>query len=460
MKDSDKGFEDYFKEAFEGAELSPQPKVWQGIDKALGTGGQKIRPLYVHFGRLAAAAMLLIGAWVYVLPEFVNKKIVDTKTVPSENTPIQDNAITKEGSAVEESHQNSTDPTAETSGQNSEPISGGTQATSPQVDLPARPEAIKVMPKEYNAQKGYRNGKQADPSGEPIPGQTLVNVANDGSGQKVEQGVNTPMAQPEILSLAEVGRLPLLAVVVGQPFPLAIQPQLVVLAKPSALANRPRWWIGAGATYGTFQPNFGSLISSTPSPYVISLVQDRSLDSTQPGDLNNHLTRSRAASFSLEFGRKLGKNFGVSSGLMYLAYDYRANTTVTQTVSFDLQSPRSNYIANTISSRASYLAVPLRLWVQSDRAGLNYRASAGLLANVALQSSTDSEFSAIRYDFGTSRPVHLSAMGSLGLQYNFGSWGIYTDLNYNRALQSVYSTDKLRSTPQWFGLGIGTLYQF
>jgi Outer membrane protein beta-barrel domain len=458
MKDSDKGFEDYFKEAFDGAELSPQPKVWHGIDTALGTGGQKIRPLYVHFGRIAVAAMLLIGALVYLLPEFTEKTIIGTKAIPSENTPTHDKSMAQEGSADGEPPRNSTDPKTTANGQNSEPVSGGIQANSPQVDLPARPEAIKVMPKEYNAQKGYRNGKQADHAGEPIPGQTLVNAANDGPVQK-ELGVNTPMAQPEILSLVEVGRLPLLAVVVGQPFPLAIQPQSVVLAKPRTLGPANRWWIGTGATYGTFQPNFGSLISSTPSPYVISLVQDRSLDSTQLGDLNNHLTRSRAASVSLEFGRKLGKNFGVSSGLMYLAYDYRANTTVIQTVSSNLQS-RSNYIANTISSRASYLAVPLRVWVQSDRAGLNYRASAGLLANVALQSSTDSEFAAIRYDFGTQRPVHLSAMGSLGLQYNFGSWGIYTDLNYNRALQSVYSTDKLRSTPQWFGLGIGTLYQF
>jgi hypothetical protein len=76
-------------------------------------------------------------------------------------------------------------------------------------------------------------------------------------------------------------------------------------------------------------------------------------------------------------------------------------------------------------------------------------------------SLTSQEQVFVSYDLGTYRPFHFSAMGSAGLGYTFSpKWGIYADVNYNRALQSVYSTDKLGATPHWIGLSFGALYHF
>jgi hypothetical protein len=197
---------------------------------------------------------------------------------------------------------------------------------------------------------------------------------------------------------------------------------------------------------------------------------DGSLNNTQLGDLNANLQSATTFSVSLEVGRKLGRHFGLSTGLVYLANDYRSRSVLTQTVFAGAVSNTQNF-DNVLIQRSAYLGVPLRLWVQSARAtGLNYRASAGLTGQVLLQNSlvaqaanelNDGVVGSAVYDLGTHRPFLFNATGSVGLQYNFGpKWGLYTDLNYNRALQSVYSTDKLRSTPQWFGLGFGILYQF
>jgi hypothetical protein len=472
MKDSDKGFEDFFKEAFEEAEMAPPPTVWQRVESQLGRAGA-VRPLYVRFGKLAVAAMLVMGLAVYLAPKLTENATpitVNQNHNPSDQTTTLPK-VTPENQTTgqAETSPSQDQPQAQGNGLNQEPLQAEVQS-SPQVDMPTR--AKQPMPEQFNPQKGYRNGaKVATNNREKAVDQQVISV-NPVVGGGAANPLATSADQMENRLVTSEVAAPSL-VLMAVPFPnLVVNPQGVIIdlsEQRNGLAEA--WWMSLGGAYHLAQPNFSGIRQGQPSPYVTSArAGDISLNDTQLGDLNDNLQIGTTLTLSLEVGRKLGRHFGLSSGLVYVANHYRSSSVLTQTIFPQAVSITQNF-DNTLTLRTSYVGVPLRAWVQSARpVGLNYRASAGLMGQVLVGQSLVAEAanelnqgvvgSAV-YDLGTYRPFLLNATGSLGLQYNFGpKWGLYTDLNYNRTLQSVYETDKLRSTPQWFGLGFGILYQF
>ncbi len=463
MKDSDKSFEDHFKDVFAEAELTPLPKVWQGVASQLGED-DTVRPLYIRWGKTAVAAMLLIGSLVYLAPKFTNPSTdtVKQNATPKENTPTL-NTLPTEDSALGEQQSAKTLGPVTDNGLNPETVQSTEATKGPKVDVPSRrPARADDLPKEFNGQKGYRNGmdkKRAGQTGAKIAGAVPAPLVQGEPVLPNPQATDAQTASP--LLLAKVRRL---SVDLKNTFPLAsLNPQKVTLAQPTVKeVPTHQWWIGAGATYNAYRPNFSSINSTVPSVYATSLrAGDASFGNTKLGELNQQLIAGSTVGFGLDFGRKLGKHWSVSTGLIYTVNQFQVSTVITQTISNNAVS-RTNLIDNTLTSRTSYVSVPLRVWVGSSRPGLNYRASAGLLGNVLVQNSlTSQEQVFVSYDLGTYRPFHFSAMGSAGLGYTFSpKWGIYADVNYNRALQSVYSTDKLGATPHWIGLSFGALYHF
>jgi hypothetical protein len=475
MKDSDKGFEDFFREAFEEAEMAPPPTVWQRVESQLGRAGA-VRPLYARLGKLAVAAMLVMGVAVYLAPRLTENATNVPTTVKQNNSPSDQKstqpAVTPDNQTIGQSETatGQDQSPAEGNGLNQEPLRAEAQDAkpSPTVDLPTR--AKQAMPEQFNPGKGYRNGAKTKLAQREAPVDQPVVAINPEPLADKANPLATPADQAENrLVTSEVAQPSLILL------PIPTQIDFTGLLQARMIDYLPIstdvWWMSLGGSFHLAQPNFSGFAQQVPSPYVASVrAGDRSLNDTQLGDLNANLQSATTFSVSLEVGRKLGRHFGLSTGLVYLANDFRYRSVLTQAVFSGAVSNTQNF-DNVLVQRSAYLGVPLRLWVQSARAsGFNYRASAGLMGQVLLQNSLVAQAtnelnagvvgSAV-YDLGTYRPFLLNATGSVGLQYNFGpKWGLYTDLNYNRALQSVYSTDKLRSTPQWFGLGFGILHQF
>jgi Outer membrane protein beta-barrel domain len=490
MNNHGDSFEDFFKDAFKDAELEVRPQVWKGISGRLEQAPEplpKVVPLASNravssgprFGRYAAVAVLLLGlglAAYFLIPANKTAQIVQqpsNQTVPSDiDQKITDNSA-QSSTELSEQAANPTQNQALTDGQlpandsaDAEPADGQNTEANENVARPLGNARVDVRtggktkaapPNGLQLNKGYSNGNNTDGS-----------LAN---GQ-----VDAPTL-PQLAGNAAPGFAPLFPtsqLVVGKVKSLTLVNPLGQLSGPLATVTvpvqapkvdvGPQWWFTASGSYFNYTPGFANISTQMPSPFVNPVLRSiRSYDSTTLAPFLETLPQSRRSfGFNAEVGKALGRNWGISSGLAFTVQSYTYSAPVRFTIVGALAgNPPAIILANQLDAQATHLGLPLKAWYQTNGRGLNLRLSAGLLTDFTVGQRLNNTFEDVTYFLGDYRSLNFSAVGSAGLLYNLGPrWGLYADVQYRRAIGSVYDTPHLRATPTWLGGGLGVQYRW
>lgn len=263
------------------------------------------------------------------------------------------------------------------------------------------------------------------------------------------------------------------------PYQIDRQPiiQLVIVDAPPAQEEKTKvasnYWIGFGGFYNAYQPNFGFTSPELPSALISSNSGIASINygrgTNVAEQLKQNLVVESAYTVNFDFGKTLSNHWFVRSGLGLTNNRYIVEARITNRLgdvkddsnTSVLQSAGTIYHDNFIRNSNSILNIPIQIGFQSNRKGLNYFISSGLSSDITLNNSLSNTFRDASYDFGKYKAINFSAIGSVGLLYNFTPhFSMLFEMNYRRSLTSVYHSPNLQSHPQWIGIGIGVRKKF
>ncbi|MCU0448982.1 MAG: outer membrane beta-barrel protein [Bernardetiaceae bacterium] len=477
-------FEDRFKDAFKDAELEPRPRVWQGIASKLDqvpAHPPKVVPMVTNqagssrnwFGRYAAAAALLLGlglaAYFYLTPSETSQIVQQPsiQTLPSDidqtNTHSDSQSLPGQPAEATKSidnqvSSNEQNPTANSNdGQNTEANESVARPLGQaQVDVRTGGKTKAAVPNGLQLNKGYSNGNADGMNSGTKPTKSIIDhnanlLLNNPVGL-------APQFQTNLLLGSELQQL-----AVAEPLAQLAAP-LVTVNVPTVekVEVGPQWWFTASGSYFNYTPGFSNVSTQMPSPFVSSVRPSiRDYDSVAVAPYLDALPQSRRSfGINAEVGKALGRNWGISSGLVFTHQNYtydapariiRAQGTVGDRLMF----------SNQLNAQSTHVGLPLKAWYQTNGQGLNLRVSAGLLTDFTLGQRLSNTYGEVAYFLGDYRALNFSAVGSAGLLYNLGPrWGLYADVQYRRALGSVYDTPHLRATPTWLGGSLGVQYRW
>jgi hypothetical protein len=416
-------FEDEWKAAFEGAEVTPSESVWMGVELDLEkASGAAARKKLVYYRWVAAASVLLaVGAGaLFFLSEKQQNEL----------------AAVQAGNAVRE---NSTEPNRESAELKSD------QLKSP--EIPSKNSAPILQKKHNVSPKGT--------GGNVLPAHSISEA-------------ETKPPRKEFLKERTAGRMPVLYSFKNPQLPKpgsVADPGMVLLAKladeekqlnkkENKIAGSEQVWTSFGFGAGSYNPNAGS--------------------STGAGTFNATGNSSAGISYSVgaSVGGRLGKRFVLQGGLAYLSQSasYTSSSysmeTATAVASLDDYIDRqSNVVATSpyqVSSNLQYVTIPVQAgYIIVDRdfaVQLNGGLATDLFIQHTLTPETD-QLASVTQKAGENSPyrsVNLSGIVGTELSYRFGGhYRIAINPGIRYALNSIYKPDISRDiTPVTYDVAL------
>ncbi len=458
MGNSNRKFEDSWRAAFHGKEMSPSSELWNNLDAHLANKEAKKYRKGIFFYKWVAAAAVLIafGLGIYSYVEFGNDKtqLVDKIEVNNDRN-----------SKTEISSENDTKELANS-------------------------EQGKTTDQKYNESlSSIASNSGASAESEPIS----INATND-LGRNVSQGQSSlPIVIHELPTLqqktAALGDRNLLAFMDSRGLTLTSleleHPDLVInkfvifADDPfkKTIDNLKDVWAGIDVAGGQFDPNVLSgdgAIASLNGQADFRAAFDQSFESVTPGN---------SYSFNVNVGKKIAKRWMVQSGLSYL--NYSSNTTThtyfvdnnnLKTAAFyNLSSDDLGNVATienasniNLNSSLEFISVPIK----AGYVLLNKKLSVILLAGVSSDfflanrvKADDDSFADIVIKGGDESPynkVHFNGLMSTQVRYQFSeNYSLTLEPSYAVAINSLTKIDRYASSlPNVFNLGLGLKYHF
>ena len=463
MGNRNRKFEDLWREAFHGKEMSPSSELWNNLDAHLANKEAKKYRKGIFFYKWVAAAAVFIafGLGIYSYVEFG-----DNKTELAHKTEVNNYIGKDKNSKTEISSENGDKELI-----NSE--QGKTTDQKYKEDSPSIASNIGM-------------------SAESEP--TSINATND-LGGNINHGQSSlpmvinelPITQQQIATLDDRN---LLAFMDGRGLALTsleLENSDLVINKFVIFADDPfkkttdnlkDVWAGIDVAGGQFDPNVpsggGNAISSLNGQADFKSAFDQSFESVTPGN---------SYSFNVNVGKKIAKRWMLQSGLSYL--NYSSNTTTNtyfvdnnnlKTAAFynlssnDLDNVATIENASNINLNSSleFISVPIK----AGYVLLNKKVSVILLAGVSSDfflanrvKADDNSFADIVIKGGDESPynkVHFNGLVSTQVRYQFSeNYSLTLEPSYAVAINSLTKIDRYASSlPNVFNLGLGLKYHF
>jgi hypothetical protein len=492
MKKDDKNFEEFFRNAFEGAEMTPSPQAWQNISDSLNKG--RNYRVFWWAGSVAASLVVMFLAYILVYDpcgkptENANlsaAKAIENKTTIAEkqqSTAAQILPETKAGTAkiatensVAEKASNSNIVNAKTENVapknianiGTENIGTTKQKIAPEFASKTQNGKNKIVVIN-NSTENQNQDKIQDKSKSKTQDKTQPLVAKTTAvsllaekeivvENQLEKVLFINSLEPKGLNWLTKIEIPLLVMPVVQ----TQQLQVNNLATPT----KTSWEVGVLATYNSFQPNFSDVKDGlVPNAFIThnrgtSLNYDK--NTTIGQDLATNMTNINSLSLGLQVSKNLIGNFGLRSGLFYTSSNYEVQTTTTYFISTASGLQTS---PNTLFSKTQLFSVPLVAFYQMQTGKLVYGLQAGVQTDFLLQNtlnnSLESQFGHT-YSFGEYKKVNFNGLVGLRIGYLVLPKLLFSaEANYRKALHSVYDTPNLQAHPQWLSVGFGLGYKF
>ncbi len=461
-------FEEFFRQSFDGAELTPSNKVWEHIEQDLN---QNETPRY----RLAVwwlsglAAMVLLSFFAYLLlwnpvaPTYSASSAsvannVSTATPIAENTNnnhIVSTVVEPNGKATNASTTSQVvQATVETNAQKIE--STTTTNKSSKVQSGSTKKYATTTPSNKNNFVANSKNRAIATTHKTTANNLIVAPVN------TEEKISTvPLATPfntlvplpfQPLPFKELKGEAILAPI--QVATSSTTPQ--VASNPST----PKNWVAVQGFYGTYSPNFSNVQDgAVPNAYLSNPI-NKGFNYDQ-NTFANDLTPLKGTTFSvgIEASRILWKGFGLKGGVLYTENQFQFNKEIFAVVVSVANSKRQIVISNTIQQ----IGVPISAFYQKDLGKFTVGVHAGvqtdmLLNNTVTNSRSDEGHTV---SFGTHKS--LTFAGITGFQVGYQLMPrvqIFVESSYRQSLSSVYDTPLLQAQPSWFNVGSSLRYKF
>lgn len=456
-------FEEFFRQNFEGAELTPSPKVWENIEKNLNQ--QDASPYrWAAWWLGGAAAVVLLSFFAYLL--LWNPVASVSSSVPATSLAAQAPAhhTTTVGQEKTLIHSSTTTPqsteTATLSTQSSlqRTIAAGVvqHSATPYIAKPRIAKRQPIAPITLPAvhQKAVLPTTIAINSGAINTTPTVLagNTLFPAASSVQFSGLTALPFQPLPISLlrAEAVLLPIQT-------QTATAPQLAVA--PKIVHNKT--WIAVQGTYAHYNPQFSNVQDGTvPNAFLTNTLRT-GLYNYDRNTFAKDLTGLQGAAWGIgvEVGKTLWKGLGVKSGLVYT----QSNVAFDKEISAVVVSTTSILRTITITNTTQHLGVPLSALYQADWGKLTLGLHAGiqtdLLLGYTLSNSKQDEGHTL--NFGNHKTITFSGLTGVQVGYQIvPNLQLFLESSYRTALSSVYDTQLLQAQPSWFSVGSSLRYNF
>lgn len=495
---------DEWREALDGAEVPPAPRVWNNIENGLALQeGRKYRRGFLIYRGIAAALLLLIAglSW-YILADREDTTVREANTTTAA-PPLAEERKSRTAPLMSE---DSGPPDALTSGEDSTPGDPDTKLASPTTGKPLAEQAPSLAYRE--AADGTSDAQPSSEPSVPTPSDSERSLAKADASESPapnrpnETGqVEDPRNTASLVAVVAPGdlsepppRLPSVADVetlyrVPQPF----APQ-----KPKDKDHdRPAFFAGLAMAPSYFDPQFqasaanlGVLRSAGPNaaPGLNAFsMENESLAPSPSAGIES--SRELSFAYGVDVGIKLAEHWVLESGIDYNRFNTNSETRwvvadvasgarypyVAANISTLNNSLRDNIspsltATTPINNTYEFVAVPLKIGYSVAIRKFQLTLSSGVAANFFLNNGISApagdqltNYSLDASDAGSPfKALYYSGLLSGGVNYNvLGNYFLSLTPSYSFALTELTrEASGLNSQPYSFGVNVGVQYQF
>lgn len=470
----EKGFEDAFKDKFEGAELTPSDAVWNNIELELARAeGGDMKRRILFFKLMAAAsvafAMVFSGATYYYSQQNLAEKeaqlVALNRDIDKVNSSaLHSNEINQEG-FVDQNQEAST--------------------SSNQIKMDDQTSNSDSQNSGANIQLVYHPEESTQENSE----------SHDGDSNQTQQGlirkkrtVPTQTAATSITNLYQVNglspRVKPSSVIIYNAEPIA-DPVAVMMAQLAERekelqadkksndddAAREKLWAAVSVAAGGFNavnPGVSGSSSASSSLAYQNVAQEQSGSS------------GLAYSMGVSMGTQVASKWVIQGGVNYLTqtYDYTANTIATSDFqNFEASSLNTANQDNTkllatspysVNNNMQYVSVPLQAGYLVINKKLGVMINAGLSTDFFIRNTvtpSSSNLSKTTQGSGSEspyRPVNFSGLMGTELSYQLGKqYRLALTPGVRYPFSSVYKESTgVDATPVTFDVGVKFRYLF
>jgi hypothetical protein len=471
-------YEDQWQKAFEEAEITPSPAVWDRIDNSLTAreNGRYKRGI-VFYRWVAAASVVSLLAMGYLLWSEVMSTDNDSRLTdqPAEMR-LRSPQATQDKTGRSSSEGGSTEQAA--AGETDELSASGKGTALAEREAAESPEKTADI---ASTPKATGRSYAAGTSGSAQPPATVAQQAKEPTGSS---GRGITLVNP-----SGFNRLPLASLDLQAPSRLYRVPQ-----QPDEKEDENEVRFFAGLNLGTnlFDPNFspgasGNLAMAEASPMVNDYLLQANrnnfsaLGQAAPARSGLQATPRLSFSYGVDVGMMISEHFSLESGL-----DYGRMGTATSTNWFSEdygQGTRTPVLATNLaeaeqlefsprqqelSSTFDFVSLPLRLAYNLDFHRFRLSLSSGAAANFFLGNEISDEsgqLNTLRLDAGEASPyrdVYYSALLGAALQYRLDeNYALSLSPNYQFSLTELSSDQSgIVSQPNIFAIDLGLRFNF
>jgi hypothetical protein len=480
-------FEDAFKDAFEGAEVSPGENVWTNIELDLEKAeGDKMKRRLLFYKLLAAAsvtfAMCVAGVGYYYTQHNQSEQLAQ---------------VEESGTSSAKNEQPTTNTTTTTTTTPVDPLAKGAQP-APDNSVSASDRGDTNIASSRIERKEVTKRRNSTAQGNEVAGSNSVTSTAQGDefiaqgSVRSVQGPSLALNSDESLRGAtQASTLPSyikpayrmeLKKEEYQPDPVALmmarldqeEKELNEQAKKENKKSKEKLWTSVGFAAGAFN----SSGSSVDAGQNFAAPQQNMLAYSNVADQQASAS-GVSYSMGVSVGTKLSERWVLQGGLNYMTQSSDYTTNAVATKDFEFFSAGSLNTANDASARLissapynvnnnmQFISLPVQAGylVVNNRVGV--QLNAGLSTDLFLQNTLTPESDYIEKttqgsgDASPYRTVNVSGLVGTEVSYKFGHhyrMALNPGLRY--PLNSIYKSEYIEANPITFDIGLRFRYIF
>lgn len=460
-------FEQAWKDAFDGKEMSPSPGLWQNLDRHLANQESKKYRKGIFIYKWVAAASIAIAlavSSIYFYSTFTGRAPQAGK-VETEN---KGTAGSKTGT-----RQPGDQPVVAAT----QPIASGKQ--------PGGSAKDNTNPKAHNpAGQDDRGHNQAITQLSDVK-ETGSHAFRNFAVTEDRDGKNNHSEHVSLLAGKGAERQP----TEPQVDHLTIQKVInygddPFMKKEDYTVYEENLWAGINVSSGYFDPNFesgGADAMLTANEFLASSSMLADNNSVGPGSVAQDNSGGQSFAFGFSVGKRIAKKWVLQSGINYLNYSSDGSTNAFYELDDNTRTPASNLFSfsnaeslNLASSvinfdnQFEFLSIPVKAgYVLLDKK-VSVVLSAGVGTDFFLENSVSpdadglEEFNVKPGEDAPYRSVYFNGLMGTQLRYRFSKHYSFTfEPSYSIAINSFSKSDNdLNSFPNVFRIGVGLKYHF
>lgn len=433
-------FEESWKSAFEGAEMTPDESVWSNIDLKLDNTQMKRRVVY--YQRIAAAAILFalligVGGITYFNSDNAgdlaqNKKAIEESAEGINSTPRKDNSETPVETLAKVN-----DHSGKTTEVNSKPVDKVNKTTSER----SISDIASIHKKDKWSEFGKNQLHVEHPSIDKYQMQSDNLLSRDISNGLFKDNASL---NPQLDNSNTIAQSELIDVKDPKKEEKKTEELIASLLNPTLESDSEQeekktkksesLWLSVGAATGSYNPGSSSSSASSSSAQSFNSAADGYSLANRATPQSNRSSVGTSYSIGLSVGKKIADRWIVQTGLNYLSQsiNYTSNFVSQSMASNNQKASVADYADRTttmitssykVNSSMEFVSIPVQAGYLIIDKKIGLQLNAGIASDIFLRNTLkDQSGQSAKYSEGSGadspyRTLNWSGLASTELSY-------------------------------------------